>query len=126
MIHLFYEATIPSLSLYACAVFYGLLTNKIKTDLEKPECITECLIQRSQLTLKDFDSLYHDVALRLVEKILKNKLHPLNKQFEYLPSGQRYRVPRMKTARFKDTFIKSIEFFNFDNVCRSQDFNALL
>ena len=44
LIRLFYEATIPPLLLYACVAFYGLLTKKIKTDLEKPKCITERLL----------------------------------------------------------------------------------
>ena len=77
--------------------------------------------------LIDFDSLYHKVVVRLSDKILKNNLHPLNKQVECLPSVQRFCVPRVRTTRFKDTFIgKSIEFLNFDNMRRSQNFNALL
>ena len=126
LIRLFYEATIPPLLLYACVAFYGLLTKKIKTDLEKPKCITERLLRRSQLNIKDFDSIYHEVTLRLSNKIIKNNSHPLKKEFVLLPSGLRYRLPSMRTTRFKDTFIvKSIEFLNLDNVARNQNFNAL-
>ncbi|ELT92939.1 hypothetical protein CAPTEDRAFT_215790 [Capitella teleta] len=46
-------------------------------------------------------------TIKLAKKIMQDQHHPLNRHYKLLPSGRRLSIPRIRTARFKRTFIPS-------------------
>ncbi len=52
-------------------------------------------------------TLYEKSVLREAYKILNDTTHILNPEFEMLPSGRRFRMPRCRLNRFKNSFIPS-------------------
>ncbi|ELU10602.1 hypothetical protein CAPTEDRAFT_123110 [Capitella teleta] len=46
-------------------------------------------------------------TIKLAKKIMQDQRHPLNRHYKLLPSGRRLSIPRIRTARFKRTFIPS-------------------
>ena len=51
--------------------------------------------------------LYKKMVSRRANAILSSQDHPLREQFEILPSGRRFRVPKCETNRMRSTFIPS-------------------
>ena len=44
-------------------------------------------------------------VLKKAHSLLAGEAHPLHHEFELLPSGSQYRLPRMRTNRFSGSFI---------------------
>jgi hypothetical protein len=113
IICLFFNATITSVLLYACASFYGMLSKCLKEDMERPRKICCRLLSASCKVPEDFDAVYKSRTLSNANRIRKDAGHPLNKEFELLPSGRRLRVQYARTSRYRDTFIpKAIVLLN--------------
>ena len=106
LIEMFYNAMIPSVLLYACSGFLNLVTKTLKHDLDRPRRICLKLIGDGENLLKP-DIMYKNATLSLAAKIIKDQDHPLCSQYVLLPSGRRYRLPRIRTSRFRSTFVPS-------------------
>ena len=106
LIEMFYNAMIPSVLLYACSGFLNLVTKTLKHDLDRPRRRCSKLIGDSENLVKP-DIMYKNATLSLAAKIIKDQYHPLCSQYVLLPSGRRYRLPRIKTSRFRSTFVPS-------------------
>ena len=103
IISMFYNATVPSVLMYAACSFYGSLTVQLKSELERPHNICQRIVPNS--TILSNDNVYMTRMKSLSEKIMKDTAHPLHHEFQLLPSGRRLRVPYARTNRFKNTFV---------------------
>ncbi len=49
--------------------------------------------------------LYQKQMLRSVESIMSDSSHPLQAEFQMLPSGSRFKLPKLRTNRYKHSFV---------------------
>ena len=103
IIALFFNATVPSVLMYAGVAFYQMLTQKLKKDLDRPyricsKFLTNCL---------DNNSIYYKRMLSMGQYLMKDRDHPLHHEFCWLPSGRRMRSIYSRTVRFRNTFVPS-------------------
>jgi hypothetical protein len=62
---------------------------------------------------KSLTELYESRVVRKATSILSDETHVLAKHFELLPSGRRFRVPKLSAVRSKSSFIpRSIDLLN--------------
>jgi hypothetical protein len=110
----FYNATIAPLLMYASTSFFGLLTKECIHMLGKPQRICKKLVEDKCMTLVDVnEQLYYSKLATSAKHIVLDPSHPLNKYFELLPSGRRYRAPKIRTSRYKKTFVpQATNFLN--------------
>ena len=111
LIAMFYNATVPCVLLYNSAAFYGLLTQALKKDLNRPYKLCGKIADSSLIQCNEL--IYNKRGQSLAKNILKDSDHPLNGEYIMLPSGRRLRVPRMRTQQFNNTFVpRSIMLMN--------------
>jgi len=53
----------------------------------------------------DLYKLYLTRLVQKADRVCRDTTHPLSVEFEPLPSGRRYRYPKVKTNRAKKSFI---------------------
>ncbi len=63
------------------------------------------LVGESQL---DPTSLYTRQLQRMATSILNDDSDPLHSEFQVLPSGRRFLIPRCKTKRHKNNFVPAV------------------
>ena len=103
---MFYRAAIESIVYYAITTWFGNLSIKLKSQL----C---SLINRAGKIMgapppSSLQDIYDETARRRGLKISRDPNHVLNREFELMPSGRRYRLPTCKPSnRFKFSFIPS-------------------
>jgi hypothetical protein len=103
---MFYNATIASVLMYAGAAFYGFITKQMCKILNKPTKVCKRLLPSdSHSQIDSNDSLYAEQLKQLSTKIVNDIRHPLHDNFVLLKSGRRYRVPRLRTNRFRNSFV---------------------
>lgn len=107
IIALFFKATIVPVLLYACTVFFGLLSSQLRASLDKSRRVCKKVLKRKcNYNLECDLTLQHKSrALQLAKKIIEDSTHPLYKHFQMLPSGRRYCMPVCRTSRFRKTLI---------------------
>ena len=91
IIAMFYNSTIPSVLMYACSAFYGMLTKYLKSEFDRPMRICNRLNNDGNnisCILSDNATLYRERCIKLAGRITKDPGHPLNKEFTLLPSGR--------------------------------------
>jgi hypothetical protein len=101
IITLFFKATVPTVLMFACAAFYGLIPGYMKVDLDRPR--RRC--KRHLIDNENNDDIFNHRIYRLANNIIKDSGHPLNCEFKLLPSGRRYGLPKIRTNRFKNSFV---------------------
>ena len=99
---LFYRAFIESIVSFSLVSWFGSLSIKNRNSLNQVVKWSSKLIGETHLNPA---SLYTRQVQRITESILNHRLHPLHKEFQLLPSGKRFLVPRFKTKRFKNSFV---------------------
>ena len=99
---LFYRAFIESIVSFSLVSWFGSLSIKNRNSLNQVVKWSSKLVGESQ---PNPASLYTRQVQRITESILNHRLHPLHKEFQLLPSGKRFLVPRFKTKRFKNSFV---------------------
>ena len=57
------------------------------------------------VNLKSLNVLFESRALKKGRKIANDCDHILSEEFDLLPSGRRYRVPKARTLRVKNSFV---------------------
>ena len=89
----------------------GNLSTQSKSNLQ-------CLVQTAMKVMGRTDklslqSIYEQSVLRQAQRVLLDPSHILQTEYELLPSGRRYRIPKCKLNRFKYSFIPtSIKMLN--------------
>lgn len=88
-------------------VFPQKYKNKTKNKNSLPSIVKVAskIFGLQQLSLAD---IYDRQVLLRPQSILSSSDHPLLEEFVLLPSGQTYRSPRVKTNRFKFSFVPSV------------------
>ncbi len=101
---LFYKSFIESILTFCIISWYGNLTVQNKKCLSDIVKVASKIIGTQQLSLSD---IYNRQVYRKAQSILASTDHPLLGELVLLPSGRRYRFPRVRSNRFKFSFIPS-------------------
>ena len=104
VLELVYRGLIESILSFNISTWYGHLTVKQKTKLNRTVNIASKLIGREQ---KQLSTLYNSAVKRKASQIFNDSVHPLNCELQKLPSGRRIKVPLARKNVFKKSFIPS-------------------
>lgn len=95
---LFYHAVIESIFRYAISVWFGNLTVKLKSQINRLALSAlKVMGVREHPTIQ---AIFEDTVLRQARKIIEDPSHVLNSEYKLLPSGRRYRIPVKNEKRF--------------------------
>jgi len=94
-----YKNLIESILTFNMAMWYGNLNVKGRSKLQRIVNLASKIIGSRQ---KQLNSMYEEVLGKKAFKIAKDPTHPLNREFELLPSARRYKVPRANRNIFKN------------------------
>lgn len=107
----FYNAVLESLVRYGMAVWFGALTVKDKTRIQKLINVAMKTIGCKNIPL--LQKIFESTVLTLAKKITSDPEHVLHREYEVLPSGRRFRALRYKSNRYKFSFLPtSVAFLN--------------
>ena len=69
--------------------------------------LTYCTIQIGQyyIVFIFLQSIYEQATLKQAQKIVRDDTHVLHEMFVLMPSGRRYREPKWRYVRFKNSFV---------------------
>ena len=100
----FYICHIESLLTFSFLAWYGGLSETNKAKLRRVTSLGSklCGVQCSTL-----QHLYDQRTVKKAAKIARDPTHNLSACFEILPSGRRYRAPKMKKVKGSASFIPS-------------------
>ena len=82
-------------------MWYGNLNIKGRTKLQRIVNLASKIIGKAQ---KHLSCIYKEVLRKKAVKIANDPSHPRS-EFELLPSGRRYKVPKANRNLFKHSFI---------------------
>jgi len=106
----FYRCFIEPVLTFGCMCWFGGLTVKNKNILEKNVKICSKVTGSA---LSQINTIYENRVYNKAKSISQDSSHTLAKDFELLPSGRRYRVPKLKKVKTKRSFTpKAIELLN--------------
>ncbi len=106
----FYHCFVESVLSFSFICWFGNLSLKNKNVLNKIVNVCSKIMGVKQVNLTD---LYERRVKVKARKIVSESSHTLAKYYEILPSGKRFRCPKQKTLRYKNSFIpRSIQFLN--------------
>ena len=113
ILSLFYRSFIESVLAFSLVCWFKNANVKSRNKLSRIVNICSKITGVQQASLSE---LYDRQVLRKTATILRNPQHPLFDEYEFLPSGRRLRVPRLRTNRAKHSFIpQSITAINSRN-----------
>lgn len=101
---LFYRSFIESILTFSAICWYAFLNVKSKNAISK---IIKVCSNITGVQQKSMTALYEEQVIRKAECILENYSHPLHKEFQFLPSGSRFKCPLARTNRYKNSFLPS-------------------
>ena len=99
---LFYQCFIESVLTYCCVAWFGFLTLSNKNRLARLTKVASKVIGVQQAQLQD---IYLKRIWTKAKLIIDCPDHPLYKEFDLLPSGRRFRMPKTRTRRARVSFI---------------------
>ncbi len=102
LLTLFYRSFVESVVIFSLICWYGSITLKQKNSISRLIRVGSCITGSKQ---KSLGELYQKQMLRRVESILSDSSHPLQAEFQMLPSGSRYKLPKLRTNRYKHSFV---------------------
>lgn len=105
ILHQFYVATVQSVLLYECPVWFCGLLVQLKSRSQR--LLNTCSKIVGHPVDNTFTEMWRKQTLRLADKISTDSDHVLHNEFELLPSGRRFRVPRCRGNRYKHSFVPS-------------------
>ena len=108
---LFYRAALESIIRYGIAAWYGNLTVQSRSQIAGlVRTAMKIMGVRNHPSLQ---MLYEQSVARQAQKIVSDPTHILHHEFQLLPSGRRFRVPRTRLNRYKNSFLStSIKLLN--------------
>ena len=100
---LFYRAAIESIIRYGITTWFGNLSVKLKSQLQN-------LIKRAGKIIgmqppSSLQEIFEETAMRQCLKITRDPNHLLHSEYELLPSGRRYRLPKCRMNRYTFSFV---------------------
>ncbi len=100
---LFYHAVIESIFRYGISAWFGNLSVHLKAQITR-------LTQRAMkiMGVKQHptpQALFEETVTRQAQKIISDPTHVLHSEYQLLPSGRRFRVPKCRLNRFKNSFV---------------------
>jgi hypothetical protein len=98
----FYKCFIESVLTFGFLCWFGGLSVKNKNVLNRVVNVCGKVVGESQMSLC---MLYERRAARKAKAIISDGSHVLTQHYELLPSGRRFKVPRLSTVRAKKSFI---------------------
>ena len=108
---IFYKAILESLIRYGITAWFGNLTVQLKNRLANMHKTAMKIIGKKQY--ESIENLYNQSVMTQATKISSDPTHPLSSEYELLPSGRRFRIPKCKTNRHKLSFVPaSIKLLN--------------
>ena len=112
MMSLFYKSFIESILTFALIAWFGNLNIRNKNNINS---IVKAASKVMGVPQTQLAVIYDRQVLRKARAILANTGHPLHREFESLPSGRRFRVPRAKCNRSRNSFVsRAITLLNHD------------
>ncbi len=115
---LFYHAVIESIFRYGISAWFGNLSVHLKAQITR-------LTQRAMkiMGVKQHptpQALFEETVTRQAQKIISYTTHVLYSEYQLLPSGRRFRVPKCRLNHFKNSFVRlSIKALN-DKLARGK------
>ena len=108
---LFYRSVLESLIRYGITAWFGNLSVQLKSKLIRlMHTAWKIIGVKNHSSLQ---SIFEQATLRQANRIISDPSHVLHDEYELLPSGRRFRVPRCKLNRLKNSFILlSIKLLN--------------
>jgi hypothetical protein len=98
----FYKCFIESVLTFGFLCWFGGLNVKNRNVLNRVVNVCGKVVGESQTSLC---VLYERRAFRKAKAIIRDTSHVLAHHYELLPSGRRFKVPRLSTVRAKKSFI---------------------
>ncbi len=102
LLTLFYRSFVESVVIFFLICWYGSITLKQKNSISRLIRVSSCITGSKQ---KGLGELYQKQMLRRVESILSDSSHPLQAEFQMLPSGSRFKLPKLRTNIYKHSFV---------------------
>ena len=99
---LFYSSYIESLLMFSFLAWYGSLGVRDRCRLQKVVHLSEKVVG---VKLRSLASIFDSRAVSRCGRIIHDDGHFLAQYFQPLPSGRRFKAPRVKTSRYGSTFI---------------------
>lgn len=97
-----YRGLVESILQFNIAAWYGNLNVRQKNKLSSIMKTAGKVVGKPHLQLGE---LFNGAVVRKARQISGDTLHPLHSQFELLPSGRKFRVPRVSRNIYKKSFI---------------------
>ena len=104
IMELFYTSIVQSVLSFAIVCWYGNCSAESKDKVNR--IVRKCTKLGVTNTVPLLD-IYNKSVLQRSKTIINDNLHPLNCQYELLPSGRRLRSINCKTSRYAKSFIPS-------------------
>ena len=106
----FYHCFVESVLTFSFICWFGNLSLKNKNILNKIVNVCSKTVGMKQVNLTE---LYEWRVKVKAKKIVNESSHTLAKYYAVLPSGKRFRCPKLKTLRYKNSFMpRSIQLLN--------------
>jgi len=103
ILELFYVSIIQSVLSFSIVCWFGNCSAESKGRLTR--VIKTC--NKLGVNTTSLEDLYKKSAILRCGIILKDDTHPLNRSYNLLPSGKRYRSAKSRTARYSNSFVPS-------------------
>lgn len=97
----FYRCTIESILTNCVTVWYGSCSVAERKTLQRVVKTAQRIIGTPLTAIEDIQKKH---CLRRARSILKDSSHPAQKLFSLLPSGRRFRTPRTRTSRLRNSY----------------------
>ena len=102
LMKLFYSAYIHSVISFSLICWYGNLSMKNKNSLGR---IVKIASKITGIQLESLELFYKRQVLKKALSIQQESAHPLNPEYQMLPSGSRLGTPKLRNNRFKFSFV---------------------
>ena len=113
---IFYRAVLESLVRFGITVCFGHLSVQLRSKLVRLMHTAGKIIGVRQLP--SLQSTYEQSTLKQAQKIVRDDTHVLHETFVLMPSGRRYREPKWRYIRFKNSFVPvSTKMLNDADIC---------
>jgi len=107
---LVYNSLVKSIMTFGLVAWYGCLGTKEKAKIQS---IMKTAGKTAYNIKESVSKIFEERVVDKTIKIITNKKHPLNTKYQLLPSGRRYKQMKIRTNRYKTTFIpQSITLYN--------------
>ena len=106
ILSLFYTSVVQTVLLYCSTAWFNSLSITHKNKLYSQIKICAKITGRPvEAVLHSFNEAHTKSMLRLANSISSDPLHVLNGEYQLLPSMRRFRVPKFKKNRLKNSFV---------------------